>query len=88
MSDDIEYSDVAHVCGKAAEEIERLRAELAAERDELRVSNDEIIKLTAELSGMRACVKSLRKHIKRAQGNTRTMKAERDAALAALEETK
>jgi hypothetical protein len=27
---DIEYPDVAHVCGKAAEEIERLRAELAA----------------------------------------------------------
>jgi hypothetical protein len=31
---DIEYSDVAHVCGKAADEIERLRAELAA-RDAL-----------------------------------------------------
>lgn len=26
---DIEYSDVAHVCGKAADEIKRLRAVLA-----------------------------------------------------------
>jgi hypothetical protein len=75
-----EHCAVVEMMRARESEIERLRTELAAERDELRVSNDEIIKLTAELSGVRACVKSLNKHIKRAQGNTRVMKAERDAA--------
>lgn len=56
-----------------------LRAELAAE-------TETVMRLTAELSGVKACLKSLEKHFARAKGNTQSMKLSRNAARSERDE--